>query len=271
MRHGLPTTGTAPVIREHQHFHHTPPQNTSAPHLPNPFLTPPPPFIQATRQGRGVGFRTRESVTAEHHPEGPDDEQPNHQEFFCERHVGRNRLTERPTEMRPGVLLCCPGPPVRVTEQPQTQPDRCRDPHGPNSDRPAPDRLPTTFTRGSPMYAQPSHPETRDTRKPGEVREAAAVFTHGTTVSPVPSSSPPASAAVPASPPLSCPPPSPAPSPSLSPAPAPAPGRVWWYVLYEELGRRDAAIDALAGRVECLERRAGRERRPRWERRRYYE
>ncbi|MBT8507568.1 hypothetical protein AZH53_03925 [Methanomicrobiaceae archaeon CYW5] len=51
----------------------------------------------------------------------------------------------------------------------------------------------------------------------------------------------------------------------------PAPGRVWWYVLYEELARRDAVIDALAERVECLECECYRRQVPPFERRRYYE
>ncbi|MBT8508709.1 hypothetical protein AZH53_09860 [Methanomicrobiaceae archaeon CYW5] len=54
-------------------------------------------------------------------------------------------------------------------------------------------------------------------------------------------------------------------------APTPAPGRVWWYVLYEELARRDAVINALAERVESLERESCRRQVPTFERRKYYE
>jgi hypothetical protein len=189
-----------------------------------------------------------------------------------------------------------PALPVRVTEQPPTRPDRCRQPRGRTpTDRPAPDRLPDTFIRGSPMYAHSPYPDTRktretrqtrdtkDTRQPGAhrrfgepggiraVREAAPAFGRGCAASPAPA--PPLSRS---SSPVSSSPISPAPSP-LSSSPAsrsqdPAPGRVWWYVLYEELGRRDAAIDALAERVDMLEdRRARRERLPPRERRRYYE
>jgi len=124
------------------------------------------------------------------------------------------------------------------------------------------------------MYAQPSHPETREPRetrefkRPREVREAAAVFNPGYIASPAPA--PPPSPSPAASSALQ-PPPQPAPHPSPPPNPAPAPGRVWWYVLYEELARRDDIIDALAERVDILERETARNRTPPCERRRYFE
>ncbi|HDS63111.1 MAG TPA: hypothetical protein ENN52_03080 [Methanofollis liminatans] len=116
------------------------------------------------------------------------------------------------------------------------------------------------------MYAQPSYPKTRETREPGRpraVREAAAVCNYGYPASPAPAPSSSPSPA--ASPSLAA-------SPAPTPGPAPGRGRVWWYVLHEELGRRDAAIDALAGRVDILERETARNRSsPPCERRRYFE
>ncbi len=134
--------------------------------------------------------------------------------------------------------------------------------------------------RGIPMNKRES------VSPPRFVRETAIVY-HHEDAGPVlsaphvslfprfPGSSPgPSGEAAPPPTPIPAPPsdhPPAAASPASGQASTPAPGRVWWYVLYDELSRRDAAIDALAGRVACLERRDGREQRPRWGRRRYYE
>ena len=101
-----------------------------------------------------------------------------------------------------------------------------------------------------------------------DVRETAIAYHAGTTATVVLSPFP-----------FPFPAPSPQPSPpsdqTASTAPdkvsTPAPGRVWWYVLHEELARRDATIDTLAERVECLERERCRQRDPPWERGRYFE
>ncbi len=160
-----------------------------------------------------------------------------------------------PSRTAAGIRTACLRPTGTDPHRPKTTAA------GPPAEQPSP--------RGSPMYAQPPYPKTRDTRenrKSGdvrEVRETAAVFTHGTTVPPASSSSPPSHAPFPSSFPSSSKPP--------APPPSPAPGRVWWYVLYDELRRRDAAIDALAGRVERLEHESCRNRVPPWERRRYFE
>ena len=114
------------------------------------------------------------------------------------------------------------------------------------------------------MYRKEAYTQSRDVREP-------AIAYHDATAAPAqqpsfpcpfPSSSPKHPA-----PPFDHPPA----AASIAPDPAPAPGRVWWYVLYEELARRDAVIDALAERVESLERESCRRQVPTFERRKYYE
>lgn len=91
---------------------------TSAPHKHNPYSSPPQPIIHATRQGRGIigRSRTRDSVTARHHPEQENSEQ----EFFCERRVGRTcrRRADNISQGAPELRGRCPPVSVPVPRTP---------------------------------------------------------------------------------------------------------------------------------------------------------